>query len=97
MPLVILEAMSAGLPVIASRVSGIPEVVVDGETGWLVPPEDPSALVAALSAAHGDPAEATRRGGNGRRRFELSYRPEKIAALWESEIRAVENGRELRR
>ena len=48
MPLVILEAMVAGVPVVASRVSGIPEVVVDPETGWLVPPEDPVALARAL-------------------------------------------------
>ncbi|KAB2958482.1 MAG: glycosyltransferase [Thermoanaerobaculia bacterium] len=41
MPLVVLEAMEAGVPVVASRVSGIPEVVIDGETGWLVPCEDP--------------------------------------------------------
>jgi glycosyltransferase involved in cell wall biosynthesis len=47
--LVMLEAMAAHLPIIGSRVSAIPEVVVDGETGLLVPPADVSALAAALS------------------------------------------------
>ncbi len=55
MPLVILEAMVAGVPVVASRVSGIPEVVLDPETGWLVPPEDPPALAAALAELLADP------------------------------------------
>jgi len=69
MPLVVLEAMAAGVPVVASAVSGIPEVVVDGETGWLVPPESPAALAAALGEALADPAEAARRGAAASQRI----------------------------
>jgi glycosyltransferase involved in cell wall biosynthesis len=83
MPLVVLEAMSSGVPVVASRVSGIPEVVVDGETGWLVPCEDPPALGAVLEQLVRDPAEARRRGVAGRHRVEAMYRPEHAAAKWE--------------
>jgi len=82
MPLVVLEAMAAGVPVVASRVSGIPEVVVDGETGWLVPAEDPGALAAALAAVRADPVEAKRRGEAGRKRVAERYRPEVVAGLW---------------
>jgi glycosyltransferase involved in cell wall biosynthesis len=81
MPLVVLEAMAAGIPVVASRVSGIPEVV-DDETGWLVPAEDPAALAAALAAVRADPAEAKRRGEAGRRRVAERYRPEVVARQW---------------
>ncbi len=82
MPLVVLEAMEAGVPVVASRVSGIPEVVVDGETGWLVPPEDPGALAAALGEALAQPEEARRRGEAGRRRLDERFRPRHAAAAW---------------
>lgn len=86
MPLVVLEAMEAGVPVVASRVSGIPEVVVDGETGWLVPCEDPAALAAALAEVERDPELARRRGEGGRRRVEERYRPRHAAARWEQVI-----------
>jgi glycosyltransferase involved in cell wall biosynthesis len=82
MPLVVLEAMAAGVPVVASRVSGIPEIVVDGETGWLVPPEDPAALATALGAALAEPDEARRRGEAGRRRLDERFRPRHAAAAW---------------
>ncbi|HEX9669350.1 MAG TPA: glycosyltransferase family 4 protein [Thermoanaerobaculia bacterium] len=82
MPLVVLEGMEAGVPVVASRVSGIPEVVVDGETGWLVPPEDPEALAAALGEALAQPEEARRRGEAGRRRLDERFRPRHAAAAW---------------
>jgi len=74
--------MEAGVAVVASRVSGIPEVVVDGETGWLVPPEDPAALAAALGAALAEPDEARRRGEAGRRRLDERFRPRHAAAAW---------------
>jgi glycosyltransferase involved in cell wall biosynthesis len=47
-PNVMVEAMAAGLPVVSTAVSGIPELVRDGENGLLVPPEDPGALASAL-------------------------------------------------
>ena len=91
MPLVVLEAMEASVPVVASRVSGIPEVVEDGRTGWLVPPEEPARLAAALSAALDDPAAASRRGAAGRRLLAERFRPVHAARRWR---RAVLGGGE---
>jgi glycosyltransferase involved in cell wall biosynthesis len=87
MPLVVLEAMAAGRAVVASRVSGIPEVVRDGETGWLVDAERPDQLAAALAEA-GERDAAARRGAAGRARFELEYRPPRVAETWERIVTA---------
>jgi glycogen synthase len=76
-----LEAMACGTPVVASRVGGIPEVVQDGETGWLVEPGDPAALAGALQAVLADPARARRMGEAGRRRVEAHFSWDRIAAL----------------
>jgi len=92
MPLVVLEAMEAERSVIASAVSGIPEVVVDGETGWLVPQEEPERLAAALEEAHTEPAEAKRRGAAGARRVEELYRPQAAAATWVDIVTAGGSG-----
>ncbi len=89
MPLVVLEAMAAGVPVVASAVSGIPEVVVDGETGWLVPPEDPRALEQALEEVLARPQEARRRGEAGRRRVDERFRPSAVAARWREAVLAI--------
>ncbi len=65
-PNALLEAMAAGRPAVATAVGGTPEVLTDGETGWLVPPGDPEALAGALERVLGDPAEAARRGAAAR-------------------------------
>lgn len=93
MPLVVLEAMEAEVPVVASRVSGIPEVVIDGETGWVVPAEDSAALGAALDEVLEDAPEARRRGDAGRRRLDELYRPAAAAALWHDRVLGDEPGR----
>ena len=60
--LALLEAMLASLPVVATAVSSIPEIVVDGETGLLVPAEDPEALAAAINRVLDDPGRLGERG-----------------------------------
>ncbi|MCL4308168.1 MAG: glycosyltransferase family 4 protein [Candidatus Thermoplasmatota archaeon] len=66
--IVLLEAMAAGLPTVATRVGGIPEVVADGVTGRLVPPRDPTALAEALQALASDPSLRWRLGRSGQER-----------------------------
>jgi glycosyltransferase involved in cell wall biosynthesis len=72
--LALLEAMLAGKPVVASAVSSTPEIVADGETGLLVPPDDPERLAEAVSSLLADPvrAQALGRAGLERARAEFS-------------------------
>jgi glycosyltransferase involved in cell wall biosynthesis len=74
--LAVLEAMLAGLPVVASRVSSLPELVVDGETGLLVPPDDPAALARGIETAL---AEGSRLGAAGRRRAHERFSVSRMA------------------
>jgi glycosyltransferase involved in cell wall biosynthesis len=68
LPLSVLEAMAAARPVVATRVPGTDETVVDGETGMLVPPRDPEALAHAIRSVLSDPERASRFGSAGRAR-----------------------------
>jgi glycosyltransferase involved in cell wall biosynthesis len=68
LPLSVLEAMAAGLPVVATAVGGVPEAVVHGSTGLLVAPRDPAALAAAIRLILNSPDLATRLGNAGRSR-----------------------------
>ncbi len=79
LPLTILEAMAAGLPVIASRVGGTPEAVEEGKTGLLVPPQDPDALAEAMHRILSDPALAEAMGRAGRERVERLFTVERMA------------------
>lgn len=73
MPMSVLEAMAAGLPVVATAVGGVPELVVEGETGLLVPPGDAGALALALDRLLGDAELRQRMGAAARRRVETSF------------------------
>jgi len=73
LPLVVLEAMAHGKPVVATPVGGTPELVTDGETGLLVPPRDPKALAAALQRLLDDAELSRRLGEAGRRRVEERF------------------------
>ncbi|HYR92474.1 MAG TPA: glycosyltransferase [Terriglobia bacterium] len=64
----LLESMAAGLPVVATNVGGNPEIVQDGETGFLVPPRDPAAMAAAIIRVLEAPEMAKRFGAAGRER-----------------------------
>jgi glycosyltransferase involved in cell wall biosynthesis len=77
----VLEAMLAGLPVVAARVSSLPELVADGETGLLVPPDDPQALADAVRAARPELGAAGRE--RARRDFSVERMAAKTAALYE--------------
>jgi glycosyltransferase involved in cell wall biosynthesis len=74
-----LEAMAAGRPVIASRTGGLAEVVVDGETGLLVPPEQAAPLATALDRLAADAALRARFGAAGSARVRAQYGAEKMA------------------
>jgi len=73
LPYTVLEAMSCAVPVIATNVGGIPEQVIHGETGLLVPPSQPAKLGAAILEVLSDPARAALMGANGRKRAEAIY------------------------
>jgi glycosyltransferase involved in cell wall biosynthesis len=83
--LALLEAMLASLPVVATRVSSIPEIVVDGETGLLVAPDDTAALTAALNRVLDDPNGYGAAGeARARQEFSVARMAERTLALYES-------------
>jgi alpha-maltose-1-phosphate synthase len=87
-----LEAMACGTAVVASKVGGIPEVVADGETGLLVPPDDPDALAESINALTRDRDRAKAMGVAGRERAQSQFDWGKIAQqtaeLYESTVAA---------
>ena len=86
----LVEASACGLPVVAGNSGGIPDAVQDGETGFLVPPEDPAALADAICRLLGDATLATRLGGNGRRAVETHFNWDRVVRdLREIESRVV--------
>ncbi len=86
----ILEAMARRVPVVATAVGGIPEVITDGIDGLLVPPEDPAALAAAISRLLADPALRERIGEAGFRtvaeRFSIDAQVRRIELIYDEEL-----------
>ena len=72
-PLVVLEAMGAGLPVVTTDEGAIPEMVRDGEDGVICPKKDPAALADTLGSLLADPLLRTRMGESGKHRYQSSY------------------------
>jgi starch synthase (maltosyl-transferring) len=83
MPNVILEAMAARRAVAATAIEGTEDLVVPGETGWLVPPRDDAALAAAWLDAASDPERLARFGEAGRNRVEAEFSPARIVRAYE--------------
>ncbi len=90
---VLLEAMSYGVPVIGSRIGGIPDIVIDGETGLLVPPGDPAALATALQRLAQDEDLRARLGAAGRAHIRGPFAWDSVVAAWESCYAAATAGR----
>jgi glycosyltransferase involved in cell wall biosynthesis len=80
----VLEAMLAGLPVVASRVSSLPELVVDGETGFLVPPDDASSLAGGIAQALEQPALGEAGRVRAQSEFSVARMAERTARLYRS-------------
>jgi glycosyltransferase involved in cell wall biosynthesis len=86
-PLSVMEYMEAGLPVVATRVGGVPDIVVDGETGIIVPPRDPAAVAREVGRLlkHADEARRMGEAGRSRRRaeFDLAVTVRRVEELYE--------------
>lgn len=82
----LVEASACGLPVVAGDSGGIPDAVRDGETGFLVPPEEPAAFADAICRVLADPAAAKRMGQNGRRAVETYFNWDRVVR----DLRAIE-------
>ncbi len=89
-PVSIMEAFASSLPVIATELSGIPELVQSGKTGYLVPPEDAEALAAQLVDVYQNPADAIAKAKKGRalviQSFELTQNVQQLSDLLESMV-----------
>ena len=96
--LALLEAMLAGKPVVASAVSSVPEIVADGETGLLVPPDAPGALADAVVALLDDPERAGSYGRAGIRRahaeFSVARMAERTDAVYETAVASKPSARQ---
>jgi glycosyltransferase involved in cell wall biosynthesis len=98
MPLALIEAMLASRPVVVTAIGGMPDVVVDGETGLVVPPEDPDALAEALRTLFAEDGTRVAMGTGGRARAREEFSFERMVdsyeALYEDLVSPVESSRD---
>jgi glycosyltransferase involved in cell wall biosynthesis len=87
-PTVVIEAMKAAIPVVATRMGGIPDLVVDGETGLLVSPGDAAGLAAAMTSLLANPSDVARLGQGGHQRS-LLFTASAVVPRIESAYREV--------
>ena len=84
MPVVLLEAAAVGLPIVATKVGGVPEVVEDRVTGSLVPPGDPASLATAMQQIEAlTREERLAMGQRGRSLVQERYSADSVMAMWE--------------
>ena len=99
MPLAVMEAMASGLPVVATRVGGVPDMIDHGESGWLVAPDDFEEIALRLQQVLGTPGELARMGTAARRRavekMALPESVERMAALMTRLVPARATQREI--
>jgi glycosyltransferase involved in cell wall biosynthesis len=69
----LLQAAMSGVPIVAAKAGGIPEIVIDGQTGWLIPPSDIGAIENAVCSALGDPRQAETRAANARAHVDANF------------------------
>jgi colanic acid/amylovoran biosynthesis glycosyltransferase len=93
LPNVLIEALACGLPVVTTRLSGIPELVEDGVIGALAEPGDPESLRAALQRVLDDPEAAQRWAQAGRARVEEEFDIQRSSSVLASLFRASASGR----
>jgi glycosyltransferase involved in cell wall biosynthesis len=84
--------MGAGLPVVATAVNSVPNVVIAGETGLLVPPGSPELLGRAIGYLIDNPAEAARLGAAGRARLGAELAPDALGAVLREAYRGADTG-----
>jgi len=84
LPTAIIEAMAAGCPVVATAVAGTPEVVIDGETGFLVNPRDPKALAQKIRLLLQDQALCKKMGEAGAKRAREHFSLERMVQEYEA-------------
>lgn len=97
LPRVVVESMALGKPVVCTKVSGTPEVVIDHQTGILVPPKDQEALAKAILSLLNDPVTAKELGDNGRKfvmdKFTIDNHAESLLSIYESLFKGVNHNK----
>lgn len=89
----VVEPLAYGVPIVASRVGGLPEVVLDGVTGWMVQPDDPAGLAETILEVLANPSEARRRARLGRELVRTMFDVDRAALEIAQIYQAVVDGR----